>query len=270
MIVDFHSHTHESDGTLTPGELRDAMRARGVSIYAITDHDALSAYDQLEIADGKPRLVTGVEINTTYHGNEVHILGYGFRLGDSELRQTIEENRNARERRAQAMLAQLARAGYELTMEAVRAEAGPRAALGRPHFAKALTRAGYVPGVDAAFRNVLGAGRPGYVPSSHITPQRAVEAVVRSGGAAVLAHPGRLRDEGIIDDLVDAGIVGLEVFYPTHQPGQVAHFRALAQQHGLVMTAGSDFHDARYNARGVGMDVEEDDIRPFLELIGEA
>ncbi len=269
MIVDFHSHTSESDGTLTPAELRAAMLARGVSRYAITDHDNLTAYEQLETGTGSPRLVTGVEINTTYRGNEVHILGYGFRLGETELERTVEENRVARERRAEAMIDQLARVGYEISMEAVRAEAGPRAALGRPHVAKALVRAGFVSDVDAAFRNVLSAGRPGYVPSSHITPQRAVAAVVRSGGAAVLAHPGRLRDERLIDDLVDAGIVGLEAFYPTHQPAQVAYFRARAQQLGLVMTAGSDFHHARWNSRGVGVDVAEEDIRPFLELIGE-
>jgi hypothetical protein len=124
--------------------------------------------------------VTGVEINTTYRGNEVHILGYGFRLGETELERTVEENRVARERRAEAMIDQLARVGYEISMEAVRAEAGPRAALGRPHVAKALVRAGFVSDVDAAFRNVLSAGRPGYVPSSHITPQRAVAAVVRA------------------------------------------------------------------------------------------
>jgi hypothetical protein len=48
---------------------------------------------------------------------------------------------------------------------------------------------------------------------------------------------------------------------------QVARYRALAARHGLVMTAGSDFHDERYNKGGVGVEVDERDLRPFLELV---
>jgi hypothetical protein len=95
----------------------------------------------------------------------------------------------------------------------------------------------------------------------------AIEIVRRSGGVPVLAHPGRLKDEAVIGDLSEAGLVGLEVFYPSHDVPQVAHFRALAAQNGLVMTAGSDFHDPRWNARGVGMEVEAEDIRAFLDLV---
>ncbi len=60
------------------------------------------------------------------------------------------------------------------------------------------------------------------------------------------------------------------MFYPTHSTQQVAHYRALARRHGLVMTAGSDFHDERYNKGGVGMEVDEADLRPFLELVAPA
>ena len=92
--------------------------------------------------------------------------------------------------------------------------------------------------------------------------------VVRaSGGVPVLAHPGRLLDESILDDLAERGLAGLEVFYPTHTPQMTAHFRAKASRYGLVMTAGSDFHDERWGARAVGVDVDEADVRPFLDLV---
>ena len=100
-----------------------------------------------------------------------------------------------------------------------------------------------------------------------MTPTQAGEAIARSGGVPVLAHPGRLKDESIIDDLAGLGLVGLEVFYSTHSPSQVAHYRSVAARLSLVMTAGSDFHDARWNVRGVGMDVSEEDLRPFRELV---
>lgn len=273
MIVDFHSHTSASDGTLTSGELVAAMAARKVEIFSVTDHDTLRAYevlrpDGVDCAEiGPATLVPGIEINTTYHGNEVHILGYGFNLGASKLRNVIEENRRSRGERAQKMVEMLNRAGHEISIEAVRAEGTADAPLGRPHVAKALVRNGTTRDVASAFRDFLSPGGPGYVPSHHILPRDAIAAVANSGGVPVLAHPGRLKDETLIEELAAAGLVGLEVFYPTHGAAQVERFRDIAAQFGLVMTAGSDFHDPRYNARGVGMEVNADDIRPFLDLI---
>jgi hypothetical protein len=110
-------------------------------------------------------------------------------------------------------------------------------------------------------------GKPGYMPSNYITPEQAIDVIRESGGHPVLAHPGRLKDEAIIDELIAYGLAGLEVFYPTHNASQTAMFRERATKHGLVMTAGSDFHDIRWNTRGVGMDVDEADIKPFLDLV---
>ncbi len=269
MLVDFHSHTLESDGTLTPAELAAAMRARGVEIFSITDHDALGAYPRLDGAAGAATIVSGIEINTTYRGNEVHVLGYGFPLDAAEIGSAIAENRNQRERRAERMTAQLRAAGYEIEPSDVRAVAGSeRAALGRPHVARALIAKGYVADVESAFRQLLVPGKPGYVPQTYLRPQDAVALIARAGGVAVLAHPGRLRDESVIEELSEAGLGGIETFYPTHDANMVAHVRGIAARYGLVMTAGSDFHDPRYNLRGVGMEVERADITPFLDLLG--
>jgi predicted metal-dependent phosphoesterase TrpH len=271
VLVDFHCHTSESDGTLLPAELGAAMRSRGVEIFAITDHDSLGAFPKLDGSYGTAHVVTGIELNTTYRDNEVHVLGYGFPLDSPEMRAAIEANRGHRERRAERMIEQLANAGYPLDVASVRAEAGHAdSSLGRPHVARALIRAGYVSDIESAFRTLLTAGKPGYVPSTYMQPQEAVQIVKRCGGVPVLAHPSRLKDEAIIEELVGEGLVGLEVFYPTHDPGQVAHYRALASRYGLVMTGGSDFHDLRYNPRGVGMEVERADIAPFLDLISVA
>lgn len=267
MTVDFHCHTRASDGVLSPEQLAALMRGRGVRIFSITDHDTLRAYDGLAIDFA--RLVPGIEINTTWRGDDVHVLGYGFPLGDTPLRSMLEANRTHRLRRVERMLAGLAAAGYPLPFADVEAQSKGGDALGRPHVAKALIAAGYARDVDAAFRDLLGAGKPGYQPSHHVTPIEAVEAILASGGIPVLAHPGRLKDESILDALVEAGLRGLEVFYGTHSRAQVAHFRARAAHFGLVMTAGSDFHDATWQVRTVGMDVEPEDIAAFLELLSE-
>jgi predicted metal-dependent phosphoesterase TrpH len=265
ITVDFHSHTLESDGTLSPAELVARMRSRGVSWFSITDHDTTRAYAALD-APGQ-RVIPGIEINTTWQGSDVHILGYNIPTGPSALADVIERNRQHRRTRVDTMVAGLNRAGYPVTVDAVLSESGGGHALGRPHVAKALVRSGMIRDVQTAFTELLSRGQPGYAPSYHISPLEAIEVVRRSGGVAVLAHPGRLKDETILDDLAEQGLDGLEVFYPTHTVPMTAHFRAKAERFALVMTAGSDFHDARWNARGVGVDVDEADLRPFLDLV---
>jgi predicted metal-dependent phosphoesterase TrpH len=266
VLVDFHSHTLESDGTSTPAELADRMRKRGVAIYSVTDHDSLGAYGKFD--PEYAQIVVGIELNTTYRGQEVHVLGYGFPVDAVEMGEAIAENRHQRDLRAVKMVAQLQTAGYDLTIDQVRAQLGyADSAIGRPHVARALIAAGYVADIDSAFRQLLVSGKPGYVASSYMSPHQAVELIARAGGVAVLAHPGRLKDESIIDELVAAGLAGIETFYPSHEPYQIARYRDIARQHGLVMTAGSDFHDPRYNTRGVGMEVESADIAGFLDLV---
>ena len=241
------------------------MRSRGVSWFSITDHDTTRAYAALD-APGQ-HVIPGIEINTTWQGSDVHILGYKIPTGPSPLGDVIERNREHRRARIDTMVAGLNRAGYPISVDQVLSESGAGHALGRPHVAKALVRAGMIRDVQAAFDQLLSRGKPGYAPSHHITPLEAIEVVRRGGGVAVLAHPGRLKDEAILDELAEQGLAGLEVFYPTHTVAMTAHFRAKAQRYGLVMTAGSDFHDERWNTRGVGVDVDEADVRPFLDLV---
>ena len=242
------------------------MQSRGVQIFAITDHDTLAAFEQLEPVAGI-RVVTGIEINATYEDSEVHILGYRLPTGPSPLTAVIEANRAARRVRVGRIVAQLCAAGHAISFEDVEAEAAPNASLGRPHVGKVLIRKGIVSDIEAAFRRFLRRGTPGYVPSTHITPHEAIDVILAAGGVPVLAHPGRLRDESIIGDLAERGLRGIEVFYPTHDANGVHHFRGIAKRYGLVMTGGSDFHDVRYNTRGVGMEVAEEDIQPFLDLL---
>ncbi len=266
MIVDFHCHTRESDGALAPEDLVGMMRKRGVQIFSITDHDTMRAYGQF--AAEFATVIPGIEINTTWNDNEVHVLGYGLPLGDdTPLAAVLEENREFRRTRIDRIVANLTAAGYPITVADVVAQSDGGDALGRPHVAKALIGKGLAKDVQSCFDTLLVRGKPGYMPSNYITPEQAIDVIRDSGGLPVLAHPGRLKDEAVIDELIEHGLRGLEVFYPTHNPSQTAQFREKARRHGLVMTAGSDFHDIRWNTRGVGMDVDEADIAPFLELV---
>lgn len=266
MRVDFHSHSNMSDGTLSPQALADFMGERQVEMFCISDHDTLRAYDEFAAPEGS-HYITGIEINTTWRENEVHVLGYNVPLGPSPINELLEYNQAQRRGRARTMVEQIRRAGYGLTMEDVLRESDEADSVGRPHVAKALVRAGMTASVDTAFRDILGRGKAGYVPQLYTTPQQAIETIVSAGGIPVLAHPGRLKDRVLIDELAGHGLRGLEVFYPLHDSADVAEFREAARKYGLVMTAGMDFHDIRYHTLGVGMDVNDEDVAPFLELV---
>ena len=135
MIVDFHSHTRESDGALSPEELVAMMRARGVRIFSITDHDTMRAYGQF-VADFAT-VIPGIEINTTWEDNEVHVLGYGVPLGeDTPLAKLLAENREFRRTRIDRITENLTAAGYPLT----RAEVVPNPTAATPSAARTSRR----------------------------------------------------------------------------------------------------------------------------------
>lgn len=266
MKIDLHSHTRMSDGTLSPQELADFMGERGVELFSISDHDTLGAYGLFEPPQGA-RVIPSIEINTTWKQNEVHVLGYGVPLEPSPINELLEYNQEQRRLRAITMVERLREAGYAITIEDVIREAGDAHSMGRPHVAKALVRLGVVDSVNAAFHEALVPGKPGYVPQLYTTPEHAIEQIAAAGGIPVLAHPGRLKNRAIIDQLVGHGLRGLEVFYPLHSPEDTREFRATAKRHNLVMTGGMDFHDIRYHTQGVGIEVDDADIAPFLELV---
>lgn len=257
-----------SDGTLSPQALSDFMGERGVEVFSISDHDTLAAYGDFTPPPGA-RVITGIEINTTWRENEVHVLGYGVPLGPSAINELLEYNQVQRRMRAETMVERLQQAGYAITLEDVLRESGGAYAIGRPHVAKALVRLGVVDSVDAAFKQALSQGRPGYVPQLYTTPEHAIEKILEAGGIPVLAHPGRLKDRILVDELAERGLQGLEVFYPLHDAASTAEFREKAKRYGLVMTAGMDFHDIRYHTKGVGMEVDAADLAPFFDLVAD-
>jgi predicted metal-dependent phosphoesterase TrpH len=115
-------------------------------------------------------------------------------------------------------------------------------AVGRPHVARALVEVGAVRTTDEAFQKYIGRTGPAYVERMKVTPEDAVRVIVRAGGIAVLAHPGwGVRDEWI-PPLVEAGLEGVEAYYPDHTPAMTAHFMELAERYHLLVTGGTDFH----------------------------
>jgi predicted metal-dependent phosphoesterase TrpH len=253
--VDLHSHTTASDGTLTPAELvREAVR-RGVRVLAVTDHDSTEGLaEAIAEAHGHPplQIVPGIEINCDVAGAEIHILGYGMDYEAAWFREFCARQRQERRARVHRMADRLRDLGMPIDADEVFAIVQEGSA-GRPHVAQVMVARGYVKTVREAFDKYLGAATPAHVPRVKLTPADAVRLIRRAGGAPVLAHPGLADRDELIPDLIAAGLMGIESYYPEHSAAQTAGYVQTCRDHGLVPTGGSDFHGPRVRAGSLGI-----------------
>lgn len=249
MNVDLHCHSTVSDGVLAPRELVRRAAEKGVDALALTDHDHLGGLDEARAAarESGMRFIDGVEISVTWRGTTVHIVGLGIDPANSELGAGIEAVRSGRLERARAMAASLKSAGIGASFDGAMRFAQNPAMISRTHFARFLVESGIVEDTRAAFRSYLVPGKPGYSPCDWTTLENAVGWIRGASGAAVIAHPGRYSlSAGALAELIAefraAGGVGIEVVTGNHSPDQFRLFGALARQHGLLASRGSDFH----------------------------
>lgn len=168
-------------------------------------------------------------------------------MEDTTLNQALEELQQARKSRNPRILQALKELGVSISMDDVEAEAG-EGQMGRPHIAKVMLKKGYVESINEAFDKYLGKNKPAYVDKYRMEADQAIELITKSGGVPVLAHPGLIEPttdlsfESLIKTLTSMGLKGLEVYYPEHTPETEAEYIAMADQYGLLLTGGTDFH----------------------------
>ncbi len=248
MCVDLHIHSIYSDGSHTPAELVALAVDNGLRGLALTDHDTIEGVAEIARlgAQAGIEIVSGVEISTSVHGRTVHILGYGINAADTDLQQWLQPLQEGRERRNTVILEKLRGLGVAITAEEVR-HISCCGQTGRPHIARLLVEKRVVDSFDAAFRQYLGRNRPAWESRFSYTAAATIDMIHRAGGLAVLAHPGQLDQEmrlqaSLIRELALRGLDGLELYYPTHTRKMKKKLKAIAMEHGLLLTGGSDFH----------------------------
>lgn len=247
-IIDLHSHTTASDGKNTPTENVQLAIKKGLKALAITDHDTtLGIQEALNAAkDAGFEVIPGIEISTLEKGQDIHVLGYWIDFLNEELKNELDQLTETRNLRNQMMIDRLCELGIDITAEEVYAkQTTPDGNVGRPHIAEVLIEKGIVTSMEQAFEEYLGREGKAYINPPRISPKKGVMLIQKYGGVPVLAHPGLYDSDEIIEELVQVGLKGLEVYHPDHSAVEVEKYKRIAKGFNLVATGGSDYHGKR-------------------------
>ena len=235
-------------------------KQHGIQVLAVTDHDTIDGVDEAQ-REGNAlglRVIRGVELSAKEHHN-FHILGYGFRDGDTELARLCEKLRAGRDDRKYKIAAFLREKGVEVDLAEVEELAGGEV-IARPHFAQVLVKRGYVSTNREAFDRYLDTEEfRRNVRRFKADARTCVEAVKSAGGRVSLAHPYQMELpddelEALVAQLKGWGLDAIECYYPKYAPEQQTFYRRLAEKYKLHQTGGSDFHGEK--------------VKPDVELAG--
>lgn len=248
-MIDLHTHTNRSDGTLSPEELVSAAIEAGLRAIAITDHDTFDGFYSAELAakDAGLELVCGIELSTRHDGRSTHLLAYFLDAEpDKALHSWLHGLQKLRKERNKKIAQKLQDMGIDTCIE--EAESLGKSITGRLHFARALVAKDIVHSVQEAFDRYLGENAPAFVDMEEPELTEAIQRVRDAGGVPVLAHPVRLGyrspldEERVLRNLAGAGLEGIEVYHPDHSGPIARRYLGLARKYCLCVTGGSDFH----------------------------
>lgn len=249
-LVDLHTHSTFSDGTLTPTELIALARETGLSAVALCDHNTVAGLPEfLAAAQGSGvEAVPGTEVSTDYLGTELHILGLFIPpAGYAAVTAVLADMMARKERSNIALCRALGGAGVPVDYEAVKAGT-PNGQVNRAVIAAHMVRAGYCASVKEAFARWLSPDRGYYHPPERLDAFDAIRFIKSIGAVAVLAHPFlNLREEELrafLKDAVAAGLDGMETIYPRFDRETTRLAGEIADEFGLLHSGGSDFHGA--------------------------
>ena len=255
--IDLHTHSTCSDGTFTPDEVVEEAAKAGLSAIALTDHDTINGLSSA-IEAGKKygvEVITGIEFSVAAD-TEMHLLGLNFNLDCPAITEILDEMIIQRELRNYKVIKLLEKCGFYITIEDILAEA-TSPVTGRSQIAKAMLKKGYVSSIKEAFDKYLSFGKPAFVERSTLTPEEAIKIIHKSCGKAFLAHLNQTEktDEELytlLKHLKECGLDGIEGYYTEYTDDMNTKYRKMAENLGLLLSGGSDFHGANKDGYEIG------------------
>lgn len=246
--ADLHTHTTCSDGTLTPIELLDLAKERGLSGISVTDHDTIDAYTPAFFGRALKlgiSVLPGVEFSTMYKDHPIHILAYGFDLKSKHIIDFCARHLERRLNRNLSILAKLRKHGIPIQdKQLYTTDESRQVVKGRVHIANLLVDGGYVGSLNDAFKRLIGDGKECFDSGVPFTVAETVDVIHASHGKAFIAHPHLVKKRRIVKELLGHWFNGIECYYCKMPLDQEEPWLKLADQHGLLVSGGSDFHGA--------------------------
>jgi predicted metal-dependent phosphoesterase TrpH len=242
--IDLHSHSRASDGQHPPAEVAERVARAGLAVWALSDHDTLAGLGPAAAAAGRlgVRFVPGIELSAFLDRREIHLLGHFVDPEHPTLKRFEDELAAHRRTRMHGIVEKLAAVGVRIRVADIEKFSDGKT-IGRPHVARAIVETGAVATVKEAFDRFLGEGRPAYVQRFRLELADAVRLVRGAGGTVTVAHPGVSRlERGDLMRLAAGGVVGVETHHPDHNPSVREKYLRIADELGMVPTAGSDYH----------------------------
>lgn len=246
--IDLHLHSNHSDGTEAPAEVMRQAHAHGVRTAALTDHDTMTGWAEAAAAasDLGMTFVPGMEMSAMRGWRSIHLLAYLPDPQNAALLAECARIRDDRVGRAERIVRNIAR-DHDLVWDDVLAQRTEDATIGRPHIADALVAAGIVRDRGEAFDGILHPRAGYYEPHYAPDPVTVIDLILGAGGVPVMAHPATVsRDhmlpEKVIEELIEAGLAGLEIGHRENTERGKTVLRRLAERHDLIVTGSSDYH----------------------------
>ena len=258
-MIDLHIHTDaSSDGQHSPREIFEMAREKGLRAIAFADHNSVDhVAEGLELAkEFRLEFIPCLELNTFHNGLDLHLLAYFIDPGNPHLQDWLKSIHQKKSEQAEKRLVKLNQLGFAFDEKDLRKFSEGRIPTGMSFLRAILSRKEnltdprlqpYINGARSNspyvnfYRDYLRGGKPAFVHIEDIHTFEAISKIKALGAVPVLAHPSDTGDRNILD-LLENGLEGLEVYSPYHNPAEQENFRSFAAAHGLLATAGSDFH----------------------------
>jgi predicted metal-dependent phosphoesterase TrpH len=261
--IDLHMHTTISnDGTYSPETIIQMCHEAGLEIIALADHNSTKAFRIAKpIADAYGmKLIPAVELDCQIETINLHVLGYGINPNhpafDAYEEEILTQERNS----SQFVVNKIRELGIHLEDEALNRVQIHGVITGEMIAEVALEDSKndnnelLVPYREGGSRSqnplvnfywdYCAQGKVAYYPIKFRTIDEIIQMIKDAGGFAVLAHPGNniKTNVDVFKKIIDKGVIGVEVYSSYHSPEVIEHYHALALEHDLIMTLGSDFH----------------------------
>lgn len=251
--IDLHTHSSNSDGTLSPSELVCFAAKSGLSAIALTDHDTVNGVEEAIITGKKEgiEVIAGIELSAFFEC-ELHLLGLFIDHKNEYLNKIINfliEQRNERNNKILEKLSGLNIHNLDLYKY-------KSISLTRAHIARELVEKGHCKDTNEAYEKFIGFSKPAYVKREKMKPAECIDLIHQSGGKAFLAHLNQIKlpkEEiyKLLCELKEKGLDGIEALYFEYDEEWESTCLKWAKDINLLMSGGSDFHgDNKKNTIG--------------------